>query len=64
MALKFISIDSFPVYIAESTDISSGKIDGAVLIGKTVFLTDTGKWKIVTDGDGSVEDFLFPGVAP
>lgn len=62
MALTLINIDSFPAYIAESTDIDAGKVSGIILVGKTVYLTDTGAWKIITAGDGTVVDFNFPGV--
>lgn len=60
MAVTFISIDSFPTYLALSTDIDTGKIPEATAVGKTVLLTDTGAWKIITAGDGTVADFTFP----
>jgi hypothetical protein len=60
MAVTFISIDSFPTYLALSSDIAAGKIAEATLIGKTVYLTDTGAWKIVTAGDGTVVDYKSP----
>lgn len=63
MALKLINIDSFPAYLALSTDVVENKVDGVILVGKTIFLTDTGAWKIITEGDGTVADFLFPAVA-
>jgi len=48
MALKFIGFDNVPSYIALSTDIDvNTKIDGAVLIGKIVYLTDVFSWKII-----------------
>jgi hypothetical protein len=48
MALQFISNESgFINYMALSTDIASSKIPGAVLIGRLVFLTDTGVTKII-----------------
>jgi len=63
MALTLVNIDTFPTYIALSTDIAEGKIDGAaILVGRTVYLTDSGEWKIITAGDGTVANFLFPQV--
>ncbi len=48
MALTFIRKDTAPTYVALSTDIDGNdKIEGANIIGGTVFLTDTGKWKII-----------------
>lgn len=47
MALQFISVDSFPTYIALSTDIVDGKIVGASLVGKTIFTTDDANWYII-----------------
>ena len=63
MALKFISINSVPTYFAVSGDISNGKIAGATMIGKTVYLTDTGAWKIITADDGTVVDYKSPAVS-
>lgn len=62
MAVTLISIYSFPAYLALSTDIVENKID-AKMIGKTVYLTDTGVWKIITAGDGTVVDFKLPAIA-
>jgi hypothetical protein len=47
MALQYIGSECVPSYIALSSDIASSKIAGAVLVGKLVFLTDTGAWKII-----------------
>lgn len=47
MALKFIGFDNVPSYTALSTDISALAITGAVLVGKLVYLTDTGETKII-----------------
>ena len=47
MSLIFVSSDSFPSYLALSTDITGSKIEGASLIGKTVYTTDDKKWYIV-----------------
>ena len=63
MALKFIDRNNFPTYLAVSTDVSDSKISGASLIGKTVFLTDTGAWKII-DQDETLVDFYFPNTTP
>jgi len=63
MALKFISINSIPTYFAVASDISGGKITGATMVGKTVYLTDTGAWKIITDEDGTVVDYKSPAVS-
>ncbi len=47
MALNFISKDSMPAYTALSSDIVGNKIIGANIIGKTVFLLDSGVWYII-----------------
>lgn len=47
MTLQFISIDSTPNYIAQSTDISGSKIAGASSVGYTVLTTDDNKWYII-----------------
>lgn len=59
MALKFISIGNFPTYLAVSGDIADNKIDGATIEGGTVYLTDTGAWKIITE-DAVLVDFMLP----
>ena len=48
MALQLISGNSFPTYLALSTDISGSVIKGASLIGKTIYTTDDEKWYIIT----------------
>ena len=48
MALQFITNESgFINYLALSTDIASSKIPGAVLVGRLVFLTDSGVTKVI-----------------
>ena len=59
MALSFRNVDSLPTYTALSTDISGSKIDGASIISGTIFLTDTGDWKIILP-DLTLTDFIFP----
>jgi len=59
MALKFISQESEPSYIALSTDIADDKITGAVAIGKKVYLTDTSVWKIIKP-DLTLGDYAIP----
>ena len=60
MALTFIGQDSFPTYIALSTDVSSGSpLEGANHIGKTVFITDIAVWSII-DADLNLQPFKFP----
>lgn len=59
MALYFISLDRIPSYIALSTDIVDNKIDGATAIGKTIYLIDTGEWKIIKE-DLTLSDYLLP----
>lgn len=66
MALKLISKDSFPAYIALSTDISgSAVIEGASLIGKTIYTTDTPAWYIIIGASASaisVSEFNYPNM--
>lgn len=62
MALKFISIDAFPTFIALSTDISGSKIAGASLVGKTVYTTDDKAWYIILE-DLTLADFVMPPAA-
>ena len=59
MTLKFIGGDCFPTYTAESTDIVTGAIPHAVLVGKTVFIQDTGDWYIISE-DGTLVSFALP----
>jgi hypothetical protein len=48
MTLQFISNESGSInYLALSTDIALNKITGAVLVGRLVFLTDTGVTKVI-----------------
>jgi hypothetical protein len=57
MTLVYIRKDSSPNYVALSTDIQSSKITGANIIGATVFLTDTGQWKIISS-DLTLHDYV------
>lgn len=59
MTLYYISSNKIPTYIALSTDIVDNKIDGATEIGKTIYLLDTGAWKIILD-DLTLMDYLLP----
>jgi hypothetical protein len=59
MALIFIGKNDIPAYLALSTDVSGSKIDGAIQIGKTVYLTDTSEWKIITS-DQTLVDYVIP----
>lgn len=66
MTLRFISLDSFPAYIALSTDVDTtgSSIVGGVNLGKTIYLTDSQAWYIATGSlSGSsmkIEKFLMP----
>jgi hypothetical protein len=59
MTLVFLGQDNLPAYMALSTDVSANAISGAVLIGKTVLLTDTQAWKIILE-DLTLADYVFP----
>ncbi len=61
MTLKFIRKDTAPTYIALSSDIVTNQIAGASIIGGTVFLTDTGDWKVISD-DLTLENYTLPVV--
>lgn len=65
MAVHFIGEDSWPAYIALSTDITSGSIVGTPRLGKTVYTTDDGSWYIVSGTSGSsftLESFVMPAL--
>lgn len=60
MALQFITNESgFINYLALSTDIVSSKITGAVLVGRLVYLTDTGATKVIMP-NLELADFALP----
>lgn len=59
MTLKFISGDSLPNYLATSSDVVDGKIDGCCLVGATVFLTDSYCWYIIKE-DLVLEPYCLP----
>jgi hypothetical protein len=60
MALQFITNESgFINYLALSTDIASSKIPGAVLVGRLVFLTDSGVTKVILP-NLELADFAMP----
>jgi hypothetical protein len=59
MALTFVDLDSTPTYLALSSDISGGKITGASIVGKTIYLTDTAAWKIIL-ADLTLADYVAP----
>lgn len=49
MAIQYLGQESTPTYLALSSDMSSAStIAGASCIGKTVYLSDTEKWYIVS----------------
>jgi len=61
MTLQLISTDSFPTYIALSSDITTGStISGASQIGKTVYITDTESWYVVTGSNLILNRFYMP----
>lgn len=49
MTLTYVSDEATPSYVALSTDIVDGKIEGAGLVGRLVFTTDDGKWYVIGD---------------
>lgn len=57
MSFRIISENSFPACLALSTDISGSVISGSAgavaLMGKTVYVTDTAKWFIITGASAS-----------
>lgn len=60
MALQFITNESgFINYLALSTDVVSSKITGAVLVGRLVYLTDTGATKVILP-NLELADFAMP----
>lgn len=60
MTLTYIRENSFPVYTALSSDIDiDGKIDGASLIGKTVYTYDDKKWYIIKE-DLTLDYYFIP----
>lgn len=59
MALKSISENSTPAFIALSTDIVDNKIAGASLVGKTVLTTNDGEWYIIKD-DLTLSPYALP----
>lgn len=59
MALQFISKESIPTYLALSSDISAGTIEGLAIIGATVFTTDDNQWYIV-ENDLSLSSYRLP----
>ena len=63
MALKYIGTDCFPAFLALSTDMdsSASTIAGASLIGKTVYMTDTGDWYIIK-ADLVLAEFYAPDI--
>ena len=65
MALQFIENSSGLInYLALSTDVIDNKIPKAILIGRLVFLTDTGETKVIksdlTLGDYSMSSSVAP----
>ena len=57
MTLKLVSTNTSPNYIALSTDVTSGcPLEGALLIGKTIYCTDNGSCFII-DADLNLQAF-------
>ena len=63
MTLTFVGENAFPSYIALSTDIdsSASTVAGAIIVGKTLYATDTGAWYIIT-GSLKLETFKMPAL--
>ena len=59
MALTLISSEKTPTYLAVSSDIADNKIAGANIVGATIYLTDTGAWKIIK-ADLTLADYKLP----
>jgi hypothetical protein len=62
MALHYIGDTAFPTYVALSSDISGSKIAGASNIGKTVYITDTQEWYIISGSTLTLESFVMPAL--
>lgn len=69
MAFKLINENSFPAAIALAGDIMGGVISGSMgavaLLGKTVFITDTPAWYIITGASASaisISGFNYPNM--
>ena len=61
MALTFIGPDSFPTYIAETADVTSGSpLEGANHIGKTVYASGSAPAWYIIDADLNLQPFTFP----
>ena len=56
MALTFIGKNNKPNYMALATDIVDDMIEGAAIIGGTIYLTDTQEWKLIL-GDLTLGDY-------
>ena len=54
MALKLIGKGKNPTYLALSTDMTGSTLTGATIVGGTVYLTDTGAWKIVSAANTAI----------
>lgn len=65
MAIQFLGKDNFPTFIGLSTDVVSGSVICAGLIGKTIYTTDDGKWYIIIEASGSswfTQSFKLPAL--
>jgi len=61
MALIFIGNNSFPTYLASQDDVVSGSpLDGANLIGKTVYTTGSAPAWYIIDSELKLQPFKFP----
>ena len=59
MTLVHVGQMNIPNYTAVSGDIVANAIPGATTAGSTIFLTDTGAWKIIK-GDLTLADYAIP----
>ena len=63
MALTFIGSEAFPTYLALPSDITSGcPLDGANLIGKTVYASGSAPAWYIIGADLALQPFKFPPV--
>lgn len=65
MAIIFLGKESFPTYMALSTDVTTGCAVGLSIMGGTVYTTDDQKWYIIYDTSGSrgvIESFKMPAL--
>jgi len=61
MALQFNGENKVPTYMALSTDIVDSAIDGASLVGATVFTSDNKQWYVI-EKDLTLSEYALPVV--